>query len=125
MTKPNRERYERLQKNAQDAAIALDTFKIDMAVRYGSVGIVAYSAGERTKLKTLSARLKRHEEKFFLYLTSIAPRDWSAGVPFHWLRDSLTFADATTRGPLSTIPPAAWGYPTHHNASFAHMTVPE
>lgn len=103
------ERYHALQARAQETAKARQTYRILLDVKYG--GHVGYAARKETReLERLERAERGAFDRFFAYLEAVSPRDWASGVPTHWLRDSLSWADATTRGPLSVTPPPAYGY---------------
>lgn len=70
------------------------------------------SATERKKLDKLDAQRERVGEKMFAMLEKHSPRDWMHGVPSWWIYSKLTWADAMKAPgePLSTSPPAAFGY---------------
>ncbi len=112
-----RARFETLQTAARVAAGAWQTLKVDLTFKYGDRAYA--SRTETAKLDRLHSAETRTFNKFTDYLASISPRDWRSGVPCVWLRDSLTFDDAITRGQLSTVPPAAWGSDVRELVRFA------
>jgi hypothetical protein len=69
------------------------------------------SKSEQRQLESTRNRLSKAESVFFDYLTSISPRDWSYGVPCHWLYEKLSFADAVRPigERLSVVPPMSFG----------------
>jgi hypothetical protein len=117
MTK--RERFEYLQSQARAARADRATFRIDLEVKYGSGNVAYASRGERKRLEQLDAREKRTFDRFFKFLETLSPRAWGIGFPCSWLVYSLTFDDACTRGALSVVPPAAFGYTEHEARQFA------
>lgn len=69
-------------------------------------------ARRRERLREGEDRARR---KFFDHLQAVSPRDWSAGVPYHWLCEKLTFEDAVrpANEALSVVPPLAYGCTEH------------
>lgn len=47
----------------------------------------------------------------FAYIQAVSPRDWSYGVPSYWVRETLTWEDATrpVDEPLGATPPLSYG----------------
>lgn len=112
---PNR--YAALQTAAQRANDEARSYRISLDVRY-SHGIWAKRT-EQKRVDQLDARAQRAFDKYFTYLSAISPRDWSVSVPCSWILYNLSFADAITKGQLSVVPDAAWGYTEHHMRQFA------
>lgn len=115
MTK--QERFEALQQRVQTAEAEARAFRVDLNVRFSSTAFAGNA--DRKKLERLDARAKRAFDAFFKFVASISPRTWDSGVPCHWIGSKLTFADATTRGQLSTVPPPAWGFTQADMEQFA------
>lgn len=111
------ERFAALRAKTLDAIATRQTYKAELDAHYHDA---AYApAAKRAKLERLNNALKRHEDRFFAFVQTISPRDWTSGVPLGWIMRELTYDDAITRGPLSVVPPASWGYDVHHNRGFA------
>jgi hypothetical protein len=61
----------------------------------------------------VSKRAEDAMEAVFVWLDANSPRSWRTGCPAYWICDSLTEADALTRGHLSVVPPCGYGsYPS-------------
>jgi hypothetical protein len=69
------------------------------------------STAERHALERLGAAVDKASDAFFAHLQSISPRDWSSGVPVHWLYTDLSYEDAVrpVGEKLSVTPPLAYG----------------
>jgi hypothetical protein len=113
----NEARFIELQVKAREAAAKRDAFRRDLDFKYGRM--IYAKIGERKQLDKLDAAEKRAFDRFYAHLTKIAGRDFGTGFPTYWLRDCLIYADAITRGQMSTVPPAAWGYTDHAMRQFA------
>lgn len=56
----------------------------------------------------------------FAWLDQCSPRKgWRQGVPLWWVRERLTYNDAITAGPLSEVPPPAYGSTPGASVRFA------
>lgn len=109
-----RETFEHRQNTAKRKAEGLSEFITDMAVKYGAPGRQHYWSSREVKLyEKLKKAQSRAEASFFKHLKTVQTRDFSVGVPVWWLRDKLTFEDATTTDAMSVIPPPAYGYTDH------------
>lgn len=110
--------FQTKQMAAQVTAQAVRDFRLTLAVRYG--GNVHYaSATEKRQLEKLEQTARRKEQIFVDLVQIISPRDWTRGVPAHWVISSLTVDDAITAGQLTVIPPPAWGYTDQDSRVFA------
>lgn len=102
------------QNVAKRKAEGVREFTIDMAVKYGETqsGLRTHywSKREVATYEKLKRAAGRAEQSFFKFLKTIQKRDFSVGVPAWWIRDVLTYEDATTTGALSVVPPPAYGY---------------
>ncbi len=117
------QRYSTLQAKAQATAKALSSYLIDLDVKYGNGNSCWAGRGEQTKLAMLKTRADKASGAFFASLLTIQGRDWASGIPCYWIIESLTFADATTTGQLSVVPPAAWGFTDQDSKRFAQMVI--
>jgi hypothetical protein len=112
----NEERFTELQAAARAAAYELRTRRAALQARYQAT---CYAPrGAQSALASLDRKAERTARAFHTYLSQ-SPRDWSVGVPAWYAVESLTWADASTRGPLGTVPPAAWGYTDRDAERFA------
>lgn len=111
------ERFEVLQAKWRDADRAVTSARAVLNARYQSHQYAP--AVKRRALEVLERKERRASESFTKLLIALSPRDWRSGVPVSYLRDGLTYADAITRGQLSTIPPAAWGYTPRDSEVFS------
>lgn len=67
--------------------------------------------GERKKLDKLRESAEVASRAFTDHLATFSPRDWTYGVPVHWLLEKLTFEDAvrSVGEKLSVVPPMSYG----------------
>lgn len=117
-----RTKFQALQTAWRVTSKARDQYRCDLQCKYGSHAYAKTT--ERKRLDQLDRAEKRASDRFVVFLQKVSPRDWQSGMPCSWLRDSLTFEDAQTRGALSTVPPPAWGYCERANIAFARA-LPE
>ena len=108
----DRERFDGLRAKylaAREKAFAIDR---EFHARYGGGYQTRWlKAGERTRLEAARERQSKAQTAFYEHLQSISPRDWSYGVPSHWLADSLSYEDAVrpANEKLSVVPPLSYG----------------
>ena len=112
-----RERFNALQRAAQQSAEVARHYAIDLEVKYSRPEWAKRS--ERNRLEQLRARANRHQNRLYEFLATFATRDFTSGVPCHWVVSSLTYDDATTAGPMVATPPPAWGYTAYDAQQFA------
>lgn len=109
----SRAKFENLRRRYIGARAALTDAQLELGWRYGHArGWESYlKAAEKRKLERLRAATDRESGKFFDYLESISPRDWSYGVPSHWVIEQLSYDDAVrpVEEPLSVVPPLSHG----------------
>ena len=117
--KPDPEVWRQLQTAAQMTAEKRRTARAHLDARYGPHGDVYARASERHALAVLDRAERRAWDRLYAYLSAISPRDWASTVPTTWIRDRLTFADATTRDALSVVPDPAYGYTEQDARAFA------
>jgi hypothetical protein len=113
------ERFAQLQACWQTAANAEQDHRISLAVKYGSGNSCYASTTERKRLEQLSKAERKASERFYTFLASISPRDWTCMVPCSYCRDRLTFSDAITAEALAEVPPPAWSYDARQLQHFA------
>lgn len=72
------------------------------------------TAGERAKLERTGLARDKAGGAIVAYIQAISPRDWSRGVPVHWLYDEVTYEDVVrpVGEKLSVVPPLAYGVVT-------------
>lgn len=110
--RPSRERFDALRARYLTAKAKLDDVNAAHEAKYGPGCQESWlKPGERTAYRKAKDAAERAGEAFTDYVAAISPRDWSRGVPFHWVRESLTYEDATRPlgEVLSVSPPLAWG----------------
>lgn len=106
--RPDPERFAELQGKAREAERVRWEYGHALDYRYQDR---AYApAAKRHKFEVLERAAKRTADRYFAYLEAISPRTWDHGIPYAWIRDELTYADAVTRDALSVIPRPAYGY---------------
>lgn len=94
--------------------------QVELATKYGDGFKNSWlNAGELRRLEGAKTRASDLADEFFVFVASISPRDWSNGIPFTWIVEKLTYADAVTRGALSVVPPASYGGSASDNERFA------
>jgi hypothetical protein len=67
---------------------------------------------------------RRAQDRVYAMLATISPREWTHGIPMHYVRMRLTYADAVTRGQLAQIPDPAYGYTQADSVQFAAPLPP-
>jgi hypothetical protein len=102
-----RSQYLALQEEERD-------YEISLRVRYGD-NIKWTSKTEQKKLESLRAKSDKVGKKMFTLIEKVSPRDWSSGVPSHWILKSLDWENVIRplNEPLSVVPPLSYGA-THH-----------
>lgn len=105
MTK--QEYFERLQARWRAADVALSEHSASLRYRYGNTWQA--KPAERKRLDALRDREGHAVDAIMAWLDNHSPRDWRRGVPCHYVCGALTYADAVTSGPLSVVPPVAFG----------------
>lgn len=108
----DRERWEKLRADYLTTSRAARDIDIQLSLKYGPGFQLGWaSKTEQKKLHQLRQRLDRIGDKMFAILERVSPRDWSRGVPTHWLREKLSWEDAVRPlgEPLSVTPPLAYG----------------
>ncbi len=112
-------KFEHLQRRAREADIRAHAFRRDLDGQFQHRSFAP--AGYKKRAAALQRASDRAWDLFWLYLVSITPvaRRWGSGVPIAWLLTELTYADACTRGPLSMVPPPAYGSTPDQMREFA------
>jgi hypothetical protein len=85
---------------------------IAFSVRYGSSYDHSWlKAADRKKLDGALSITDKAGSALYEYVKAISPRDWSYGVPIHWIYEDLTFEDAIRplNEKLSVSPPPSYG----------------
>ena len=109
--KPSPERFAELQSKAREAREAQRDYGRELDRRYQDR---TYAPRVKVhKYEVLRRAEDRAEARFYAYLKAISPRNWDHGIAASWLIDGLSYPDAVTRGPLSVVPPAAYGWLAH------------
>lgn len=102
-----REVFDALRAKYRSAKATLDDADIALHVKYGRNFQDSWlSRAEAKALASAKAAVDKAGKKFFDHLQSFSPRDWSYGVPIHWLYEDLTYEDAArpTTERLSVVP---------------------
>mgnify|MGYP000948461977 CR=1 FL=1 len=105
-------KFDRLRTTHVAMRDELDKFESTIRRKYGPGWNMTWlSRAEETKLESLRKRSYESGKKFFDFVQSISPRDWSYDVPASWVREDLTFADAVrpVNESLSVVPPLSYG----------------
>lgn len=109
----DRRRFEQIRERYIQAEEAYQEAEIKLGARWGHARNwkTYLKAADRKRLERLSAAKEREKDKFFELLQRISPRDWSYGVPSHWVVEKLPYEDAIrpANEPLSVEPPMAFG----------------
>lgn len=111
----DRARWDNLHATYAAKRAALDELDRELSLKYGGPGgryqTSWLSAGAKTKLERLRASADKVGDKIYDLVTKISPRDWSHGAPAYWIREKLSWEDATrpVNEPLSVVVPAPWG----------------
>lgn len=103
----HQQRFEFLQARWRKCHEAAQEMFYQLKYKYGE----AWQApsGKRDRLDSLRNRESAAADAIFTWLDGNSPRQWRTGVPSQWVCDSLSYADATTVGRLSVVPPPAYG----------------
>lgn len=108
-----RAKFDNLRKRYFAAREKFDDFERTLGGRYGHQrGWQNWlKTTEKRRLDQLRAAKDRERTKFLDHLERISPRDWSYGVPSHWLVESLPYEDAVrpANESLSVVPPLSYG----------------
>ena len=108
----SRAKFDQLRSKYLAAYAKLHDHDVALRVRYGGNYEKPWlKASDRNALEREHAAVSRAGDAFFKHLQSISPRDWSYGVPIHWLYEKLSYEDAVRpEGQrLSVVPPLAYG----------------
>lgn len=116
MTDKKRERFDALRAKYVAQKARLDEREGAFRARYGSTWERSWlTRGEETTLDRIEAARDKARRRFFDYIQSISPRDWSYGVPYRWIAEDLPYEDAVRPlgEKLSVVPPLAYGATEH------------
>ena len=108
---PSREKFEQLRTKYLVAREKWTNLRISFELRYGGRFQTSWlKAGERNKLDALANARDRVGDTLFAYIQAVSPRDWSHGVPSHWILEELSYEDVVRpRGEkLSVVPPLSF-----------------
>lgn len=104
-TKADYIKFQKLRANfvkARDEHISFDT---KLRMKYGPGSLFTMMSGsERKKMDSIRAKMDKASNDMFELLSRISPRNWEIGVPLHWVMMDLSWEDAVTSGPLSSVP---------------------
>ena len=110
--KTQRARFDSLRARYLTARKKYNDLDIAFSSRYGRTYNKTWlSAADRKKLENARASADKAGDAFYEYVKTISPRDWSYGVPIHWISEDLTFEDAIRPlgEKLSVSPPPSFG----------------
>lgn len=113
---PTEAEWLKLQARYLAAFGAQEALKVALDRKYSDAMFARRT--ERARLETLRERTYKAEQACCAWLYEHSPRRWSTGCPVHWICSRLTYADALTTGPLSVVPPLAYGQTEAHRAAF-------
>lgn len=104
-------RFHALQERWRIAEEKREAFRYRLFDKYRSFTVYDHemTKAERTKRESLQRAADKIGEALLTLLDEVSPRRWRSGAPYHWIMEHLTWADAITAGPLSVIPPPAYG----------------
>jgi hypothetical protein len=108
----NRNKFETTRAAVLAARAKLGAHDSELAVKYGAQYASSWlSSAERSRRGTLERAYDRASARMFKLLEA-SPRDWTRGIPAHWVAEQLTYDDAvrTLGEPLIHEPPRAYGY---------------
>lgn len=97
----------KLQAKYRKAHERLLSYQYELQRQYGETWRAP--AGKQRRYEALREVEQSASGAIFDWLREYSPREWSCGVPSHWICTELTEADALTSGELSVIPPVAYG----------------
>ena len=107
-----------LRAKWQAADIKAKAFRNALTSKYGHFDLYA-PRGKREQYARYTAAADKIADKFFALLDSISPRNWRSGVPWYWILEHLTYADAITPDQLAVVPPCAYGLTPQDMIHFA------
>jgi hypothetical protein len=109
MSKPTRKQWEAQQEKFRLLDRKLTDHQIALSVKYGDPQWA--SRVEKAKAENLRQQMGRVSDRLFSWLREMSDRDWSMGVPTHWVCSTLTYDDARKQKSerLSVVPPLSYG----------------
>jgi hypothetical protein len=114
-TSSDKKRWDDLHAAYAKAEDAESAYGLSFVSKYGSQYERSWlTRGQQKKLEDLRDRKDKIGDKIFELVERVSPRDWSHGVPAHWIRRDLTWEDAIRpkSEPLSVVPPLSYGSST-------------
>lgn len=109
-TAADRTKFLSLRARYQIASNNYDALDSALRLKYGPYQRSWLKSGERKKLESLLDKKHKLQMQFYELLQRISPRDWGRGIASWWMIENLTWEDAITTGPLSTMPVPSIGY---------------
>jgi len=112
----NRKRFDAARLAVLKARARRDGIEEQVGLRYGPGHSASwYSARENRLRYQALAAYERAADRIFRLLAEGSPRNWTAGVPYHWVNEDLTYEDAIrpVDQPLSVVPPLSYGCTVH------------
>jgi hypothetical protein len=111
-----------LQAKWRTAADKVAALKDQLRAKYGNwIWAPAWTCD---RVNRLSLAESKAQDRIIEWLEEYSPRGWRTGIPCHWLCTDLTEADALTAGPLSVVPPPAYGSTEADSRRFALAVSP-
>ncbi len=109
-TSADRTKFLSIKTRYQIAANDYDALDSALRMKYGSSYQKSWlKSSDVKKLDALTAKKGKLSAQMHDLLARIAPRDWGSGVSSWWVMNKLTWEDAITTGPLSTMPDPSYG----------------
>ncbi len=108
-TKADQTKFHKLQGQFRALDERRDSLLRAAEIKYGPRGIHYASKAEQKTVDALSAKINKVTDAYFALLDRVSPRSWHYLVSAWWVRSRLTWHDAITTGPLSTIPEGSYG----------------
>lgn len=103
------EKFEAIRRRYLAAAERRSQAADSVRLRYGPSGYVYATKAERERRDRADAAMSRESDKMFALLDKVSPRRWRSGVAAWWVMERLSWEDAITTGPLSTLPQPGYG----------------
>lgn len=111
------ERFNALRDKWEAAQLQLEQLRRELVGKYGEWNYAKNS--ELKRVEQLRARANKASDRLMEHIFTHASREWRAGVPTYWIVRELKWADVITTGPLSVVPPPAFGYTERDMVRFA------
>jgi hypothetical protein len=118
--KDDERRFTSLQRRYIGLRMREDRVREELSRKYGPDYQMGWlTLTEQRKLESIRGQKNKLMDQQMTLLDRISPRGWRSGVPAWWVMEKLSFADATTRGQMSVVPPASYGSSEAASRAFA------